>query len=192
MKMRKFIVAAATAAACTLLGAIVLGPVLAADKGGSASEATLDQLIAKLPPAQGLYGCHVELSGAGLFLSERADRPATVALGGGCDVKMAQQLFTGVTFRGDWGDRKSGETQGKVGLEVNPSLHVYPFLAWRWDDWAAFNVGTLHLGAGAETKLGTGPVSAFVEGSTSVAKAGPGMTRDDVTVRFGLRVRIGQ
>lgn len=189
--MRKFIVAAATAAAFTFLGAVV-GGALAADKGGPASEATLDQLIAGLPPAHGLYGCHVELSGAGLFLSDRADRPATVALGGGCDIKLAQQLFAGATFRSDWGDRKSGEIQGKVGLEVNPSLHVYPFLAWRWDDWQAFDVGTLHLGAGAETKLGTGPVSAFVEGSTSVAKAGTGMTRDDVTVRFGLRVRIGQ
>lgn len=189
--MRKFWPVALTAASFTLLGAVIAGAGWAADKGGPATIATLDDII-KLPPAQGLYGCHVELSGAGLFLSERADRPATAAIGAGCDIKLAQQIFGGVTVRSDWGDRTSGEVQGKIGLEVNPSLHVYPFLAWRWDEYKAIDIGTLHIGAGAETKLGTGPVSAFAEGSTSVAKYGPGMSRDDITVRLGVRVRIGQ
>jgi len=186
--MRKVIVAAATAAAFTFLGAAISGS-MAADKGGPASEATLDQLIAGLPPAEGLTGCYLEINAAGNFLAI-GDRKATGGLGAGCDMRLAKAISWGMGFRADFGEVKSGSAQLKLGLDINSGLKVYPFLAWRWVDWAAFDVGQLYAGAGAEASLLDSKTSAFVEGSTAVSKAGPNMTKDDITIRFGIRQRF--
>jgi hypothetical protein len=187
--MRKFLVAAATAAAAfAFVGAITIGAI-AADKAGPAPDATLDQLIAGLPPADGLTGCFVEINAAGNFLIV-GDRKATAGIGAGCDMRLAKALSWGMGFRADWGGLESGSAQLRLGLDINSGLKFYPFIEWKWTEWQAFDVGQLHLGAGAEASLLDSKTSAFVEGSSAVSKAGPGVTKDDITVRFGIRQRF--
>jgi hypothetical protein len=187
--MRKFMVAAATAAAAfAFVGAVTIGAI-AADKGGPAPDATLDQLIAGLPPADGLTGCFVEINAAGNFLIV-GDRKATAGIGAGCDMRLAKALSWGMGFRADSGEIKSGSAQLRLGFDVNSGLKIYPFGEWRWTDWKAFDVGQLYVGLGAETSLLDSKTSFGVEVSTAVSKAGTGMTNDDIAVRGLLRHRF--
>lgn len=186
--MRKFWPAVLATASFTLLGAVIAGAGWAADKGGPATVATLDDII-KLPPAQGLTGCFVEINAAGQFLVI-GDRKATAGVGAGCDMRLAKAISAGMGFRTDFGEQQSGSAQLRLGFDVNSHLKLYPFAEWKWTDWKAFDVGQLYVGGGAETSILDSKTSAFVEGSAAVSKAGPAVTRDDVTVRFGIRQRF--
>ncbi|MGE0629773.1 MAG: hypothetical protein AB7O43_18365 [Hyphomicrobiaceae bacterium] len=153
--------------------------------------ATLDQIIAMAPSPAGLNACYIEASAAGNFLTV-GERKATGGVGAGCDWPLMKAISAGLGLRANFGEIQSGSAQLRVGLDVNPSLKLYPFLEWNWSDWQAWDVGQLYVGGGAETSLGTSPVSVFVEGSTAVSKAGPGVTRDDVVIRLGGRIRLGK
>jgi len=186
--MRKVLAVVVTAAAFSFLGAVIAGAGWAADKGGPATVATLDDII-KLPPAQGLTGCFAEINMAGNFLVI-GDRKATGGIGAGCDIRIAKALSWGMGFRADFGEQRSGSGQIRLGFDVNSGLKLYPFAEWRWSNWQAFDVGQVYVGGGAETSLLDSKTSAFVEGSTAVGKAGPNVTRDDIVVRFGVRQRF--
>lgn len=176
--MRKVVIAAAALALATVAHA--------ADKGGP--PATLEEIIALRQSP--LSGCYAETSVAGLFLAQ-GDRKAAGSIGLGCDARL-DRVVIGGGFRADMGDSTAtaGSAYLKLGLALNPHLHLYGLGAWVVPDWKIRDVGQLHLGAGVETSVLWNGVSAFVEGTTAVSKFGAAASRDDIVMRLGARYRF--
>ena len=96
-------------------------------------------------------------------------------------------FLTGAGIRSDWGDFTAGVMYARAGILINPNLAIYTNLLWKVPDWKAAKTGTLAVGGGLETTLFRPELSGFVEGDIGVNKWGAAASRDDITVRGGLR-----
>lgn len=173
--MRKVSLIAAAALALAL-------PAKAADKG---APATLDQILVMPNAGTALQGCYGEVSAAGAFLAA-GPREATGGVGAGCTIKHGL-MMSGLGFRADWGDFTAGSMYARGGVLINPNLAIYSTLVWKVPDWKAARTGTLAVGGGLETTLFRPELSGFVEADVGVKKWGAAATKDDITVRTGIR-----
>lgn len=151
--------------------------------------------LALADPAQAqdlatLKGCYAETSLAGTFLAA-GPREATGAIGGGCDMTMAN-VTVGGGIRATWGDFTAGSVFGKLGVLLNPFASVYALGVWSVPDWKIAKVGQLSLGAGTEISIHSlvPHMSLFAEGTIGVSKFGPATSRDDIETRIGVRYRF--
>lgn len=181
-------IATAAAASLALLASGCAARLEAADLGAPPRSTRLPVVV---PDPHPLAGCFVEGSGAGTFLAA-GDRVASLGIGAGCQASLGALILGGIV-RGNVGSLKAGSFAATMGIQVNPHVQLYGLTEWRTPDWALASTGQLYIGAGAETTIST-PVtkdqlSAFVEGSTAIAKIGPSTPVSDIEVRVGLRFR---
>ena len=174
-----------TAAAFTVIGAAGACSAKAADLG---KPATVQEIIALPKAGTAFSGCYGEVSTAGTFLAA-GDRLATGALGGGCTVALDGVVIVGGGIRADFGNFNSGAFTARAGVKINPHLMAYGLADFIVPDWKLKDQGKLAVGAGAETSLGFADnLSAFVEATSALAKLYGPVTKDDVTIRGGIRV----
>lgn len=150
--------------------------------------AALIALPAHAQDMPSLKGCYVETSVAGTFLAA-GPREGQLGAGLGCDTRI-DLIVLGGGIRGDFGDFKSGSAYAKLGFALNPHLHLYGLGEWKVPDWKIRSAGQLHIGAGVETSVLFNGVSAFLEGTTSLAKFGPAAANEDIAIRLGARYRF--
>lgn len=138
------------------------------------------------PTSKPINGCYGEASTAGAFLSD-GDRQSFGSLGAGCAVRAQGVMLVGVGTRANFGDELLGSVYARVGIDINAHLVAYGLLELNSKDFKVLDTRALALGGGLETNLFSDNLTGFVESTTSVSTLGPSVSKDDVSVRVGIR-----